>query len=49
LCRSDLLGTLVAGFDGFANNDIKYVHEGWRPMDGSRQENKIYATRVLTM
>ncbi|MCU1297934.1 MAG: hypothetical protein JWO91_2212 [Acidobacteriaceae bacterium] len=43
LRRTDLLGAFVAGFDGFADNEVKYLHEGWCPMDCARQENKIYA------
>jgi hypothetical protein len=33
---TDLLGPLVTGLDGFADNEIKDVHEGWCPVDGSR-------------
>jgi hypothetical protein len=35
---TDLFGPLVTGFDRFADNEIKYVHEGWCSMDGLRSE-----------
>jgi hypothetical protein len=38
---TDLFGSLVTGLDGFADNEIKDVHEEWCSVDGSRQENKI--------
>ena len=28
---TDLLGAFVTGLDGLADNEIKYVHEGWCP------------------
>jgi hypothetical protein len=31
LRRADSFGALVAGFDGLADEDIKYVHEGSGP------------------
>jgi len=40
LRRTDLLGAFVAGFDGFSDNEIKHVHEGWYPMDCSRQQEQ---------
>ncbi len=35
---TDLLGPFVTGFDGFADQEIKYVHEEWFPMNCSRQK-----------
>src|ERR1700737_4971324 len=36
---TDLLGPFITGFDGFADNEIKYVHKGWGPMDCSHAQS----------
>jgi hypothetical protein len=43
---TDLFGPLVTGFDRFAYDEIKYVHEERCSMDGLRLEKSTY--RVST-
>ena len=45
---TDLLGAFVAGLDGLADNEVKYVHERCCPMDCSRQQ-KIHALSLPTI
>ncbi len=37
---TDLLGAFVTGLDGLADNEVKYVHERYCPVDRLRSENR---------
>ncbi len=40
---TDLLGAFVAGLDGLADNEVKYVHTQSSPCSGSTGKSRIYS------